>query len=93
MIAGSLSGVTPGVSLGNVTVPLNPDFATDAMLGLINGPALIGFLGVLDAQGRAQATFVPDALFSPVFAGQTVAFAGLLPFDAATNAVPVVFQP
>jgi hypothetical protein len=93
VIAGSLSGPAPGVTIGALHVPLNVDFATNVMLGLVNGPALGGFLGVLDAQGRAQATFTPDQLFVPAFAGQVVTFTGFVPFDAATNAVPVVFRP
>lgn len=93
VIAGSLSGVAPGTPVGPVTVPLNVDFATQALLGLVNGPALGGFLGALDAQGRAHATFAPDLLFAPAFAGLVLDFAAFLPFDVATNPVGVVFLP
>lgn len=54
VMVGSLSGTAPGVSLGSVHVPLNPDSYTE--FSLSGDPTFFaGFVGALDANGRANA--------------------------------------
>lgn len=63
LILGSMSGNRPGVSLQGVNLPLNVDFYTSFTLTSANGPVLQGTFGMLDAQGRAQASVqVPASL-------------------------------
>ncbi len=59
---GSITGIKPGVNLGGVHIPLNPDVYTDIAFGLPS-PVFIGFRGMLDQSGRATASFnVPKGL-------------------------------
>jgi predicted lipoprotein with Yx(FWY)xxD motif len=81
-IFGSITGIKPGVTLGSVHIPLNPDIYTDLALALPS-PFFVGFRGTLDANGRATAAFVvPKNL--PPSAGGTLFHAGLV-YDAANN--------
>jgi len=52
------SGTAPGLQLTPTTLlPLNLDGFTDLGIALTNSPIFAAFLGPLDAQGRAHATF------------------------------------
>jgi hypothetical protein len=95
VVAVSASGTAPGTPLGSVTVPLNFDALTGIGLQLLNTPVFGGFGGLLDAQGRASATFVSPPLAAPPLAGLSLHFAAftLGPIDVATNAVAVHYQP
>ena len=55
-ILGSVSGQTPGMDLLGAHLPLNFDSYMLLTLTSPNLPALSGFLGTLDASGRADAT-------------------------------------
>ena len=55
-LLGSLSGIAPGVALGGVTLPLNPDAYMLFTLAT-PGPPLTGGIGILDATGAATASF------------------------------------
>ena len=59
LILVSAGGTAPGIPLpgGEKTVPLNQDFFTDFVFMLINTPVFSNFLGKLDADGTAKATF------------------------------------
>ncbi len=99
VVAAGLSGSAPGVVVApGLVLPLNPDGATFALLGLLNTPVLQAGLGTLDAQGRGLATFaVPPAALGPV-AWQTLTWAGLgaAPSGTAvfvTNAATLLILP
>ncbi len=55
-LALSLTGFTPGIPLGNRTIPLVPDAVFFASLNGSLAPILQDNVGVLDAQGRATVT-------------------------------------
>ena len=91
------SGTMPGTTLSpTVQLPLNIDPLTQATLGGLNGPIFGQFLGVLDAQGRAQATFaLPPSSVIPTgtthFA--TVLLGATQLFTDASNAISLTIQP
>jgi hypothetical protein len=73
------SGYAPGVSLApGVTLPLNVDAWTPFAAGFANTPYFPGYVGVLNAQGRATASMnVPPAI-SPALTGLGFTQAGIL---------------
>ena len=77
LLAGSLSGTTPGLSLGNVVLPLNLDAVTGMLLAGIGSPALPGFLGVLSADGDAFAALDTTVVVPAALLGLTLDFAWL----------------
>ena len=61
-IFGSVTGTTPGVPLGGVHIPLNPDPYTNFAFANVNAnPPFKGFWGRLDANGLATASFIVPA--------------------------------
>jgi len=97
LLAWGGSGTTPGTNLApGVVLPLNADPLTQLGLSALNGPVFGQFFGLLDAQGRAQATLtIPPAAAIPT--GETH-FAGLLLsgpqlFSDATNAIKLTILP
>ncbi|MCA8957884.1 MAG: hypothetical protein KDC87_17545 [Planctomycetes bacterium] len=90
--AGSLSGTTPGLMLGGVLVPLNPDVYFDLTLANPNSSWLPGSRGTLDAAGTAELGFVlaPGlaTVNGSVVVHHAVAVLGTVtPLRAATNAL------
>lgn len=84
-IFGSLTGVFPGVKLGPVTVPLQPDPYTDLTLALANTPPLTGFRGVLDANGAAKASLnLPSGFSDPSAIGISIYHAYVV-YDASNK--------
>lgn len=57
VILGSMSGVTPGVNFGITHFPLNIDVYTTIVATYFNTFVYTGFLGTLDANGNASASF------------------------------------
>jgi hypothetical protein len=57
LLLGSLSGIRPGIAVGPVRVPLNPDSWFDFTLASPNTFPLVNSAGRLDASGRAAAAF------------------------------------
>ncbi len=62
-----ISGQSPGVSLGKVHLPLNPDIWTEATIAQANCPSLLATRGILAAGGKANASLnslgpLPSAL-------------------------------
>ena len=53
-----MSGTSPGVQLGAITVPLNPDPYAIYTLNNPNGPILPNSFGFLDAAGSADCAFM-----------------------------------
>jgi hypothetical protein len=82
----SRSGTAPGMSLpGGLVLPLNPDAFMGHARRNANTPQFSGFVGTLDASGRATARLDLDAL--PSLQGATLDFAFLCsgPFDFVSN--------
>lgn len=84
-VLASLSGTAPGTPIGSVTLPLVVDGFTGLMIAQLGSPALPGFVGVLNGDGNAFASFdtmipVPAGLL-----GLTLDFAWLT--TAPANAV------
>ncbi|MHC4893997.1 MAG: choice-of-anchor Q domain-containing protein, partial [Planctomycetota bacterium] len=65
-ILGSLSGFSPGVNVGGVSVPLNVDSYTTSLLLAPAAPPILNGFQVLDTDGRAEATLdIPAAAAVP----------------------------
>ncbi len=73
LLLGSISGTSPGVPLGDLTLPLNiVDPCFDFTLEQPNSAALVNTLGVLDIQGTATASVnVPTSAQYPSLIGLT----------------------
>jgi hypothetical protein len=100
MLAGSASGSAPGLLLGSVSLPLNPDPYFYHAINHPNHPPLNDSVGFLDLDGRAQAAFVVPAGTFPSLAGVTWHHAfvawdifGALGATFASDAVPITFVP
>ena len=85
----------PGLDLGGLHIPLNPDGFASMILANVGVPPLQDFLGVLDGQGRFTADLAPTAPQLAPFAGETMTFAFILvaPIDFASNAIDVDIEP
>jgi hypothetical protein len=96
LLLGSVSGTEPGMTLpGGAVLPLNWDGFTTILLGALGSPMCQGFMGQLDASGRATATLDTLGPVDPTSVGQTLYFAYLLgpePFFAS-NAIEVTLIP
>ena len=97
LIAWGGSGTTPGTNLApGVVLPLNADALTQIGLAGLNGPVFGQFAGVLDPQGRAQATLtIPPSAAIPTGATHLAAMILGPPnlFAATSNAVELVIAP
>ncbi|MCU0862187.1 MAG: M64 family metallo-endopeptidase [Planctomycetes bacterium] len=97
LMAWTGSGTQPGIGLApGLVLPINYDPLTQLGLDGLNGPVFGGFLGLLDAQGRAQATFtLPPSASVPL--GQTHFAAVLLGntqlFTAVSNPIGLQILP
>jgi len=92
LILGTLSGTTPGLRRGRLTLPLNPDAFTHTTLVRADDPALLpGTRGKLDRAGRAEGGFVePPRELMLALVGRRVDWAALVLGKGpplATNAV------
>jgi hypothetical protein len=77
-LLGTTTGTEPGTPFGGVTLPLNGSRFLDLTLAGVGGTVFESFQGVLDASGRAEATFhVSPALAAPLL-GRTFDFCALL---------------
>lgn len=98
LVAGSLSGTSPGTPFPSVTVPLNLDAYAQYSVGNVNLPPFENTFGVLDGQGAASAAIdLPPGGAPPGFAGLTAHHAAIVldPVNAsvidASNPVPLTF--
>jgi len=96
-MTGSASGTVPGFNLpGGGVLPLNRDFVFDFIRGNFGSPLFTGFLGNLDANGRATAVFDTMGSIPAVLPpGSTLhfAFTTVNPYDFQSNAVAVDIVP
>ena len=96
LLAGSLSGTSPGTLLpgGLVTIPLNRDWYTDLIIQNLSWPVFKRFWGTLDGTGAATAQLDLGPQSSGyVGAIMSYAFATANPWDFASNAVNVEIVP
>ena len=99
-LLGTLSGTSPGLQLGALWLPLNPDTYTNLSLSQPNTPPLANSSGALDAGGSATASFSLGAGSAPGLVGLTAHHAYVV-FDPAagfaiglaSNPAPLAFLP
>jgi len=91
-VLGSVTGTTPGLTLGAFTLPLNLDTYFTFTLLNANSPALPASFGSLDAAGLATAAVVLPAASSPSLVGAMGQHA-FVTLDAATLAVTGTSNP
>lgn len=99
IIISSVSGSYPGFYLTGQWIPLNLDAWTYIAFSLINTPIMDKFMGVLDVNGDATATFV-FPLPEPTAAGLPMYFnymllsgPGKTPVLGSGNPVYILFTP
>ena len=99
IVLGSAAGTSPGVSLGGISIPLNPDAYTSYTIASGSGPFLPGTIGLLDSQGNSGAgILVPGGVLNPSLAGLSLNHAYLcfslsgVP-TLASNAVDLLLVP
>ena len=91
MLLGSVSGTAPGTMLANgVRVPLNADAYLRFTQENPSSAILAHSFGVLDAHGRASATFTPDARFVGKTVNHAFVVLGPTKFVSETQACQVV---
>jgi hypothetical protein len=92
LVLGGMSGTMPGFPLpgGQVTLPINWDAFTSALLLLLNTPVFKDFLGTLGEDGEGSA-LIESGPLPPGSAGLVSHFAYLLayPFDFVSNPVEI----
>jgi photosystem II stability/assembly factor-like uncharacterized protein len=97
LLLGSVTGTDPGTPLpgGMATLPLNWDVMTNVVLSLLNTPMFDDFMGKLDSEGTATATWDTFGPLPSGSAGVTVHFAYALngPWNFASNAVGIDIVP
>ena len=96
LLAGS-SGSEPGLQLGSLHVPLNPDSWLSLSLDLANSSVYPGSIGLLDAQGRGTTALVLPPMNDPTLIGMVFEHAYLVwsggGFSFASNPVRVTLSP
>ncbi|MHC4944342.1 MAG: C25 family cysteine peptidase [Planctomycetota bacterium] len=98
LLLGSLSGTSPGYTLPNTMVlPLNWDIFTELLLDWLFTPICQDFIGYLNIEGCATATFNTLGSIDPIVIGGNASFAYLLgpppDFDFVSNYIEVTFDP
>lgn len=88
-LLGSASGTSPGIPFGGGVLPLNLDAFMRRTIDSANGPAYPGWLGTLDADGRATPSLIALQGMLDPFAGAHLDFAAaiLSPVQSTTIAV------
>lgn len=89
-LAGTLSGTRPGFTFGSSLIPLNNDAWFNLSLAAANGAVYANTVGLLDAAGKATASFNYPPLAS--FAGATFHHAFVV-LDPVTGFASYVSQP
>lgn len=98
LIAGSLTGWSPGFQVGGIAVPLNYDAYTDLTLLLANSPFLVNTAGLMPPSGviTAQIVLPPGVLLG--LGGLVLHHAGMTAdnpttFTHASNPLPLTLLP
>ena len=99
LVLGSASGTSPGQPVDGVVLPLNADTYTASLFQAAGAPPFAGFLGTLDAAGRAtvRIELAPGAVAAsglPLLLHHAfAAFGGFGQVVFASNPVPLVLTP
>lgn len=96
LLVGSLSGVSPGLTIGNgYHLPINFDDFTNWTLTFANTTLFPNFSSTLNANGHGLAGVQTNGGISSNFLGLTMNFAYvvLFPIQFTSNACPVTFTP
>lgn len=99
LLLGTTSGTAPGIQIGNVLLPVNPDYLTAAMASDFNTGMFQDTIGTLTAVGGGRASLVvPAGTIPAALAGLRLDFAALqtdtlLMPVGATNPVSFVIAP
>ena len=88
LVVAGMSGTSPGLQVGSLTIPVNFDAMSQLGLAALNTPVFHGFLGNLDALGRGASSFELPAAVAGALKGRTLVFSSVLidKFDRATPA-------
>jgi len=93
VLLGGVTGTSPGMQLPLVTLPLNYDVITETIIGSLNSPAFVNFLGTLDGNGQAYAQLnvgpIPGYAWTPIY----FAAALLDPIDYASDPIVITIVP
>ncbi len=91
----SSSGVSPGINLGDVHLPLNYDGYFEYSWQNFNTENLVQTRGYLDSSGSANAKMKSPANMDPSLVGSYfhVAYLLFLPTDFASGAIPIYCSP
>lgn len=94
-VMGSLTGISPGLPIGSVVLPLVPDVWFNYTINHPNQGPLVASLAFLNPSGSASAAFSIPPGTNPSLAGLTVFHAYLLgtTIDFASNPVSLTFLP
>ena len=99
-VAGSLSGFSPFVPLGGVSLPIAFDTYTTVGLNVVNSPPFVDFLGFLEGGSTSAPRFVVPAGTSAALVGLTAHHAAVAvdvfgggAVTQASNAVAVTLEP
>jgi len=94
VMVGTMSGTSPGTTIGGLNIPINADAFTDITRSAAYSSFFLNFQGNLDLLGNATARMVTGPIPSS-FVGRTMHFAYVLlsPLDYSSNAtrVEIVF--
>lgn len=92
---GSVSGTTPGILLpgGHATLPLNWDMFTNIVIGWVNTSIFTDFMGTLNADGKAMATFNMPPVTGLSGIAMYYAYCLSDPFDYVSNPVQIDIVP
>lgn len=97
ILLGSISGTSPGFPLpnSNKTLPLNWDLFTDIVVAWLNSTMFIDFMGALDMEGQATATWDTLGPLPAGSAGLIVDFAFALrgPWNFVSNPIAIEIVP
>lgn len=89
LMLSSASGTSPGFPFGSVVIPLNPDNVLIFSITSANLFPYVNSFGILDGDGRAQASFAIPPALDPSLEGLVLWHAGVI----ADGSVPLAASP
>ena len=97
LFAGTLSGTSPGLALGGLTIPLNPDAYTTLSLNAASAPPVVDGAGTLDFEGTGAAILQIATAQPAPLVGLTLHHAAVVlgssGVEAVSNALPLTLLP
>jgi hypothetical protein len=94
-VVGSLNGTSPGLPIGSVVLPVNPDVWFNYTINHPNQGPLVNSLGFLNGIGQSTGAFAIPAGTTPALVGLTVNHAYMLGpvINFSSNPVSISFLP